>query len=157
MRTRLNLYIFSRILKNNIHPGKLHCCCCCCCCCFLFVVVSFLFLFLVFFSPDLPIAKWWNFYYLLTYLRHCDILAKNRSRTTTVIIRPNDKSTLDILTHNEKKGTKFKKEGRQYEQNLVVPWGWNFWHLFPQVIPTMDRLEGLRAFKEKRTPQYTGE
>ena len=35
------------------------------------------------------------------------ILAKNRSRTTTVIIRPNDKSTLDILTHNEKKGTKF--------------------------------------------------
>ena len=48
MRTRLNLYIFSRILKNNIHPGKLHCCCCCCCC-FLFVVVSFLFLFFFFF------------------------------------------------------------------------------------------------------------
>jgi len=28
---------------------------------------------------------------------------------------------------------------------------------YAQVIPTKDRLEGLRAFKEKRTPQYTGE
>lgn len=25
-----------------------------------------------------------------------------------------------------------------------------------QVIPTQDRLEGLRAFKEKRKPVYTG-
>lgn len=101
MRTRLNLYIFSRILKNNVHPGKLHC--------FFFVVVLFLFLF--FFSPDLSIAKWWNFYYLLTYFRHCDIFAKNRSRMMTVIIRPNDKSTLDVLTHKGKNGTKFKKRG----------------------------------------------
>ncbi|KAI9227300.1 MAG: ClpP/crotonase-like domain-containing protein [Piptocephalis tieghemiana] len=28
---------------------------------------------------------------------------------------------------------------------------------YAQVIPTKDRLEGLRAFKEKRTPQYRGE
>ncbi|KAL9960723.1 hypothetical protein ACROYT_G034213 [Oculina patagonica] len=28
---------------------------------------------------------------------------------------------------------------------------------YAQVIPTKDRLEGLRAFKEKRTPQYSGE
>lgn len=28
---------------------------------------------------------------------------------------------------------------------------------YAQVIPTKDRLEGLKAFKEKRTPQYTGE
>ena len=148
MRTRLNLYTFSRILKNNIHPGKLHCF-------FFFVVVLFLFLFS--FSPDLPIAKWSNFYYLLTYLRHCDILSKNRRRMTTVIIRPNDKSTLHVLTHKGKNGTNLKREGRPYGQNLVFPCGWNFWHLFSQVIPTKDRLEGLRAFKEKRTPQYTGE
>ena len=150
MTTRLNWYIFSRIFKNNIHPGKLP---------FFFLsLFCFCFWFLFFFfSPDLPIAKRWNFYYLLTYLRHCDILAKNRSRMTAVIIRPNDKSTFDILTHKEKKGTKCKKEGRQYKQNLVVHCGWNFLHLFPQVVPTQDRLEGLRAFKEKRTPQYTGE
>ncbi|CAI5732195.1 unnamed protein product [Hyaloperonospora brassicae] len=28
---------------------------------------------------------------------------------------------------------------------------------YAQVIPTKDRVEGLRAFKEKRKPQYTGE
>ena len=46
MRTRLNLYIFSRILKNNIHPGKLHCCCCCC---FVFFLSLFCFCFCFFF------------------------------------------------------------------------------------------------------------
>lgn len=29
-------------------------------------------------------------------------------------------------------------------------------HTHTQVIPTQDRLEGLRAFKEKRKPLYTG-
>jgi methylglutaconyl-CoA hydratase len=28
---------------------------------------------------------------------------------------------------------------------------------YAQVIPTKDRLEGLAAFKEKRTPNYIGE
>ena len=28
---------------------------------------------------------------------------------------------------------------------------------YAQVIPTKDRLEGLKAFKEKRKPDYTGE
>ena len=28
---------------------------------------------------------------------------------------------------------------------------------YAQVIPTKDRLEGLKAFGEKRKPQYTGE
>lgn len=27
---------------------------------------------------------------------------------------------------------------------------------YAQVIPTKDRLEGLKAFKEKRKPVYTG-
>ena len=27
---------------------------------------------------------------------------------------------------------------------------------YAQTIPTKDRLEGLQAFKEKRSPQYTG-
>ena len=160
MRTRLNLYIFSRILNNNIHPGKLHCCCCC----FFFLFVFFLslfcfcFCFCFFFSPDLPIAKWLNFYYLLTYFRHCDILAKNHSRMTTVIIRPNDKSTLDVLTHKGKNGTNLKRGPPiRTKPRSSFSCGWNFWHLFSQVIPTKDRLEGLRAFKEKRTPQYTGE
>jgi len=28
---------------------------------------------------------------------------------------------------------------------------------YAQVIPTKDRIEGLKAFKEKRKPCYTGE
>lgn len=30
-------------------------------------------------------------------------------------------------------------------------------YLYAQLIPTKDRLEGLRAFAEKRKPVYTGE
>lgn len=28
---------------------------------------------------------------------------------------------------------------------------------YAQIIPTKDRLEGIKAFKEKRLPQYLGE
>lgn len=28
---------------------------------------------------------------------------------------------------------------------------------YAQIIPTKDRIEGLKAFNEKRTPRYTGE
>ena len=148
MRTRLNLYTFSRILKINIHPGKLHCF-------FFFVVVLFLFLFS--FSPDLPIAN-----------DQTSIICLLISVTATFslkIVVEWRRSSFDLTTSlrftfwliKEKPKKNLKRDGRPYGQNLLVPCGWNFWHLFSQVIPTKDRLEGLRAFKEKRTPQYTGE
>ena len=96
--TRFNFTFFSMFSKQR-HPGKLHFT-------FFHQKSSYGYLYWRRLST-LPIAKWWNFLDLITCSRHFNILAKTRSRITTVI------------TFSRQKDAGSRVSNTQYWENLV--------------------------------------